>query len=419
MEKIVKNGNVIGAKAVRRDEFTTSSVRGWSGFKTAWSGQFTKVLVVSFFCLVFSAPAIALVIIMSGYIGSIGSTVDYGAFDGIGYVAPSMIAGGGLNFAVATGNLLYHDYSLVQYAILIPLAAISGIGVGALTYTARMAMNGQQIKAVKFFFRGIKYTWAAGLTGGLLVGAGLFLIMLTHYNFVLYDWSVTGQVFALIGAILLFVFISIYSFYLVTLSANYKMGYFAKLGDAFRLTFLRLPFNLLAALIVGIIVAAVILLVVFMGSSSLGLLPWVLLFFLGFYAISAIFALSSQTAFEKYINPALEERETTRKNEQYYMMKRELKKEMKKARESGDASAAPAQKKSEPARYVNPKKKKKKTAEDAAPAEDERPTVSVRKSGYTEAELAKMEEDRRKVNELSASDKTSIDDASIYEDDGE
>ena len=131
MEENVKYG--IGAKAVRRDEFTDSIVSGWSGFKTAWSGQFTKVLIVSLFCLVLVAPAIACVIIAGNYINSIGATVAYGAFDGIGYITPSMIAGGGLDFAVALGNRLYHDYSLVQYALLIPLLAV-GAFVGHLDY---------------------------------------------------------------------------------------------------------------------------------------------------------------------------------------------------------------------------------------------------------------------------------------------
>ena len=418
MEENVKYG--IGAKAVRRDEFTDSIVSGWSGFKTAWSGQFTKVLIVSLFCLVLVAPAIACVIIAGNYINSIGATVAYGAFDGIGYVTPSMIAGGGLDFAVALGNRLYHDYSLVQYALLIPLLAVGGVGMGSLTYTARMAMNGQQIKSVRFFFRGIKYTWAAGITGGLLSGAGLFLVMLTHYNFMLYGWSVVGEVFALIGAILLFVLLCIYSFYLITLSANYKMGYFAKLGDALKLTFLRLPANFVTAIFAGIIVGLVFLFVLLMGSSSLGALPWALLFFLGFYAICAIFAVSSQSAFEKYINPQLLKRETTLKNDQYYAAKRELKKEMKKARENADGTAVPAQKKSEPARYVNPKKKKKKTEGSPSPSTEETSKEEKpKKGGYTEAELAKMEEDRIKVRELSDKDFGDIKDVSVYEDDGE
>ena len=423
MEDNVKYG--IGAKAVRRDEFTTEPGGGFGKFKAAWSGQFTKVLVVSLFCLVLVAPAIACVIIAGNYIASIGSTVAYGAFDGIGYVTPSAMAGGGLDFAVSVGNRLYHDYSLVQYALLIPLIAVGGVGIGALTYTARMAMNGQQIKAVRFFLRGVRYTWAAGLTGGLLSGAGLFLIMLTHCNFMLYGWATVGEVFALIAAVLLFALICIYSFYLVTLSANYKMGYFAKLADALKLTFVRLPSNLVAAFFAGLIVGAAFLLIMFLGASSLGALPWAVLFFVGFYAICAIFVSSFQSSFEKLINPGLEERETTLKNEQYYAAKRELKKEMKKARETA-AEGAPVQKKTEPARYVNPKKKKKQKPAAGEPAADNavktdaaRAAAPVKKGGYTAAELDKMEEDRRKVNSLPEKDLSGLEDVSAYEDDGE
>ena len=140
----------------------------------------------------------------------------------------------------------------------------------------------------------------------------------------------------------------------------------------------------------------------------------------GFYAICAIFEVSSQSAFEKYINPQLLKRETTLKNDQYYAAKRELKKEMKKARENADGTAVPAQKKSEPARYVNPKKKKKKTEGSPSPSTEETSKEEKpKKGGYTEAELAKMEEDRIKVRELSDKDFGDIKDVSVYEDDGE
>ena len=63
---------------------------------------------------------------------------------------------------------------------------------------------------------------------------------------------------------------------------------------------------------------------------------------------------------------------------------------------------------------------KKKTEGSPSPSTEETPKEEKpKKGGYTEAELAKMEEDRIKVRELSDKDFGDIKDVSVYEDDGE
>ena len=104
-----------------------------------------------------------------------------------------------------------------------------------------------------------------------------------------------------------------------------------------------------------------------------------------------------------------------KRQQQYYAAKREQRKAQKVAGVPAEGG------KKQPARYVNPKKKKsgKQAAEHAddkaQPApEQEKPR------GYSESELAKMEEDRRKVAELAAEERkeaSGLEDLSVYEDD--
>ncbi len=415
----VKTGlwSTIGSKAARRDEYSTAErIGGWQAYKTIWSGHFTKVLFVSLLTLIFVAPAIAWMIVLGVIGGNVGTSVPFNIFDGIGYPSPDFV-GGEYGMAVAEGlsNRMYFDAAMLEYSVLIACIAIAGVGIGAMTYVARLYMYGEQVKVLPAFFRGVAVNWATGLTGGLLSGASLFLVILTQYSFTLHGWSMVGRVFALIGAILLFVFVVIYSFYLVNLSSAYKMSYPRILRDAALLTFANLPRNLLSALLAGLFVGAMFLLNLLFGGSQMSMLPWVVMFFLGFFGIAAIFVALSQIAFSRYINEGLVERETKLKNEQYYAAKREQRKAQK-------AAGVPAEGgKKQPARYVNPKKKKsgKQAAEHAddkaQPApEQEKPR------GYSESELAKMEEDRRKVAELATEERkeaSGLEDLSVYEDD--
>lgn len=221
----------------------------------------------------------------------------------------------------------------------------------------------------------------------------------------------------MIGAIVLLVLVSIYSFYLVAITSSYKTSYPRVLRDAFLLTFVNFPKNMLAALLASLFVGAMFLLELLMGGSQMGALPWALMFFLGFYAVTGIFVSCAQSAFAAYINEGLVERETKLKNEQFYAAKREQRKQQKAAAMT-NGEKAPAKK--QPARYVNPKKKKK--AGDKSPAE-KTPAPTAPKGGYTAQDLAKMDEDRRKIAEKAAeeSDKTvsGLEDESVYEDDGE
>ncbi len=416
----------IGSGAARRDEYTTAArLGGWPAFKAMWSGHFTKVLFASLLALIFSLPAIAWVIVSGALSGNIGTGVPFNIFDGIGYPSPDAMGEYGLTVARDLGNLMYYNAAVFRFSVLIPCIAVTGVGIGGLAYVARMYMYGEQIRVLRTFFKGVACNWAGGLTGGALTGASVFLLVLTHYSFTLHGWGLAGRIFAMIGAVVLVVLVAVYSFYLVTIPSAYKTSYPRILRDALLLTFANFLKNMLAALLAGLFVGAMFLLNLLFGSSQMSALPWALMFFLGYYAITGIFVACSQAAFSKYITEGLVERETKLKNEQYYAAKREQRRQQKAvAAESGEKPSA----KKQPAHYVNPKKKKKTGTAQDAPAEDGKERAADApaaqpKGGYTAAELSKMEDDRRKIAEKAAEDDgktpSGLEDLSVYEDDGE
>ena len=420
----VKTGilSKIGGSTFRRDEYSTAARLGcFEAYKLMWTGNFTKMLFVSLLTLIFIAPAIAWIIVQSVIGVNVGLSVPYNMFDGVGYPGPGIVGEYGLNAALELGNLMYYKAAMLQYAVLVPCAGIAGIGIAAMAYVARLFMYGSDVKIVRTYFRGVATNWAAGLIGGLLCGAATLLLVFTNHTFTLNGWGMAGRVFAIIACVLLIMLLAIYSSYLITLSSSYKMGFFHKLRDAATLTFVYFPFNFVACLFTAAVIGALILLNVMFASSSMGMLPWVVMFFVGFYAIVAAFVAVSQSAFAKYISGGLEERETKLRNEQYYAAKRELKLKQKAAAAAGEAVPA----KKQPAHYVNPKKKKSsKSADNDSNAKRNEAKLPVAEPvrGYTAKELEKMEEDRRKVAELASQEKTEtagLEDLSAYEDDGE
>ena len=406
-EDIKKNG--VGARAERRDEYSTSpiEVSRWTAFKSAWTGGMSRVMMVSFFSVLFALPAIIWIIMFSTFfMKNVGTSFNYGIFDGIGYAGPDALLHG-MGTANYLGAVRYFEYNLVQFSVMIPLIAIASIGIGGLVSFARRTMFGDNGKAVVGkFFSGLKGTWLPSLIGGTLVGSGIFLVIVCAYSF---DASLTPSIAAkivtLIFSILLLVILSIYAFYLVTLSANYKMPLTAILKDALVLTFKRFVSNAITALIASLIVGAAFLFL-FMFGDSFGMIVWFLLFFIGFYAISTVFVVFNQKTFDKAIAEDLLYRESKAKTEQSYAA-------IRAAKQSGERPVKKTA--TAPTKYVNPKKKKK--GEEPVKKESIKPIAPApKKSGYTAEELAKMEEDKQRFLQAQ----TQIDeDLSAYTDDEE
>ena len=409
----------IGSGASRRDEYSTADrIGGWAAYKAMWSGHFSKALFLSLLTLVFVIPAIVWVILQDVIGINVGLSAPFNIFDGLGYPGPDIVGEWGMDAAEELGNLLYYNAAVLQYSVLIPCIAVAGVGLGAMAYVARLFMYGE-MKVFRPFLRGIACNWASGLIGGALCGAGVFLLMYANYSFTLHGWGMVGRVFAIIGCALLIALLAIYSYYLVNLSSAYKMSFAKKLRDSLLLTFAHFPQNMLACLVAALYVGAMLLLGLLFGSSQMSMLPWVLMFFLGFYGITAAFVAVDQGAFAKYISEGVTERETKLRNEQFYAAKREKKRMMKEAEAAGET--VPGAKK-QPAHYVNPKKKKSAKSDGGKPRAETVPVEEKPVSGYTADEMKKMEEDRLKVAELASGERkeaSGLEDMSVYEDDGE
>lgn len=417
MAEEIKKSTVAGiaGHAERRDEYSDAPVGNkWPAFKSAFGCGLSKVFLVSALCLIFCAPGIVWVVLYTTlFIGKIGTSLPYGIHDGLGYLSPTALPEG-LNSAFILGNIKYFEFSMTEFAVLIPCIACAAVGIGGLVYVARMAMNREPVKVLRHFFRGVKYTWLSALVAGLLVGASLLLVMFCFYAFDAAAFGgpvdLAGKIVTMIFSILLLVLVSIYAYYLVTLSATYKMPFFDRLVGALKLTFVRMPLNLLCALFAGIIVGAAFALILLLGNSTFGVLFWFLLFFVGFYAVTAIFTVFDAKVFETSVNDELRERETRMATEEAYAAIR-----AKKA-----AGEIVRTKKQEQTKFVNPKKKKKS---DVAPATAAKPKPQPKPAvkGYSAEELAQLEADKEKIRAEAAENKPDAEavDLSLYEDDGE
>lgn len=422
-EVSVKNGTRggIGNGAARRDEYSDASFGGgkkWEAFKSAFrfgtdKTALGKTVLTSAFCILMCLPGIAWVIVFTAlFVSKVGTSMPYGAFDGIGYPSGDTLTQG-LNSALLLGNMRYYQYALIQYAVLIPCIMLAAVGAGGLIYTARRAMSGERIKVVRTFFTGVKYTWSSAIVAGLLIGANIFLIVFCSYVFDAYMLGLAGKIVTIILSSVLLVFVAIYSGYLMTLAANYRMSLPARLKDAFLLTFRALPNNLLSMLFVGLIAGGATLLIVLLGAmSTFGTLVWFIMFFFGFYAIAAILTAFSQPVFNKYITEGMLDRESHAATEQSYAAIRAQKAAGERKKKKSNAPAA----------FVNPKKKKKAEnaeKEKAKPVAEKKEPKKTK--GFTEEEIKQFEEDKKKLAEESAESNLSeaLEDLSAYEDDGE
>lgn len=408
----------IGVKAIRRDEYSDAALpegRKWAAFKAAFRfgtdrASLGKMVIVGLLSILFLIPGIAWVLLFNNFFGSkVGAYNAYGAFDGLGFPSGDVLDKG-LNTALINGNMWYYNNALLQFSVLIPCIMCAAVGIGALVYVARTAINGEKVKIFVDFFKGVKYTWLSSLVGGLLIGANIMLIAFCAYVFDAYFLGLAGKIVTLIFSSLLLVFVTIYSFYLITLSANYKLPFFHRLKDAFLLMFKGILNNLLAMVFVGIIAGLAILLIILTGATSMvGMLVWFILFFFGFYAVATIFAAFSQPMFNKYINAGMQDRESHAATEQAYAAIR--------AQKAADKAAGKtnAKKKNTAQKFVNPKKKKK--ADTSARPERSVQPAAPKKKGFTEEELRKMDEDRLKLlTEERIEVVENLEDISVYTD---
>ncbi|MBP5649052.1 MAG: hypothetical protein J6X29_03520, partial [Clostridia bacterium] len=118
----------------------------------------------------------------------------------------------------------------------------------------------------------------------------------------------------------------------------------------------------------------------------------------------------SHSRFDIYIN----EQGSVRSRDAQLQKEMAARERNRQARLASKAAGEKPKQKQQATKFVNPKKKKKEATTQTNA--EQKPFVSAKKGGYSEAELAQMEEDKKAA--LSASPEASEDfDASAYESD--
>ncbi len=398
----------VGIGATDIDANSTENLPGsiWQSFKSVWSNNFSRIVFLSIFSMIFVAPAVAWVFVAVTFATNVASTVPYNLFDFMGYVSPTS-ATEGLLTAQIIGSMEYFKNMMFEFSVLIPLVGIASIGLGALAYTARLIIHKDDQHIFRDFFIGIRYTWLPSLVTGTVAGAALFLVVFCLFSFDAYGLPVVGKVFALIGSILLFVFVLLVAMYAISLSATYRMKLGKLLKDSVMFAIGCPIKNLIWVGIMAVIVGVCVLFKLFIPNFYLAI--WVAIFMIGTYFIVSLFYTLAHSSFDTYINDqgSVRAMDAAKQKE---MAARERNRQERLA--SKAAGEKPKKKQQQNVKFVNPKKKKKDGGVQEKPAEEEKKQV---KGGYTAEELRQMELDREAaINK--GSDLNDDFDASAYED---
>ncbi|MBP5356709.1 MAG: hypothetical protein J6Y68_00995 [Clostridia bacterium] len=399
----------VGIGSEDRDIYSTENLPAsiWNSLKITWSGQFSRLVILGLMALVLMMPAVVWVFVAVTMATNVSTVVPYNLFDFMGYVSPTA-AIEGLKTAEIIGNMEYYKNAMFEFSIMIPLIGIGSIGLGGLAYTSRLLLNKDYSGIFKGFFVGIKYTWLPALLTGIISGAALFLMIFCLYVFDAFALSVVAKIFALIGSILIFAVTTVFEMYAIMLSATYKMKLRKLFADSLAFTFGCLAHNLLWLLFVGIIVGLTVLVYYVLPTFFLGI--WVVIFMVGDFFLVSLFMIISHSRFDIYIN----EQGSVRSRDAQLQKEMAARERNRQARLASKAAGEKPKQKQQATKFVNPKKKKKEATTQTNA--EQKPFVSAKKGGYSEAELAQMEEDKKAA--LSASPEASEDfDASAYESD--
>ena len=395
----------VGVGATDIDDKSTENLPGsiWESFKSVWSNNFSKIVFLSLFALIFMAPAIAWVFVaVSVFATNVGTTVPYNMFDFIGYVSPTA-ATEGLTTAEIIGAREYFKNMMLEYSVMIPLIGVGAVSVGGLAYTVRMIIHKDEGNVFKSFFKGVKHAWLPSLVTGTVAGAALFLVVFCLFAFDAFGLPVAGKVFALVGAILVFVFVLLVAMYAISLSATYKMSFGKLLLDSVSFAVGCPVKNALWLLLGAALVGLTILVKFFVPTFYVGV--WVVILLIGAYFLVSLFVTLAHSSFDVYIN----DQGSVRAQDAMKRKEMAARERNRQERLASKASGEKPKKKQQNVKFVNPKKKKK-GGPDASP-ESEKPV----KGGYSKEELEQMEKDREAAMNAPATGDGDFD-ASAYED---
>lgn len=254
--------------------------------------NFTAIMGVNIFMLIFFAPIVGFFIYKTGLVAIDGATMPFGAFIGFGYPNVSETVGLAESINLKT-NLLF-------YGLTVACSVLASLGLSGGIYAFRNAVWGKtQIKMLDFW-KGLVKNYLPALFAGLLFSLVLFgatyVIYSARYFMAIYTdnhfWYITMQVVA-------YVFIAltaVIALWILNLGANYKLGFFSLLANSLYLTFKSILAN-----IVMLVCAFAPLAVLFITSSSWSFITYLVLMLVGIAWPLLVWTIYSEWTFDNMV----------------------------------------------------------------------------------------------------------------------
>ncbi|MBE5745404.1 MAG: hypothetical protein E7355_04645 [Clostridiales bacterium] len=281
----------------RSEEYARSTLptNRWQLFWDIFKGNFWKIVKANLLTLLFFLPMIALIVIMVFMKNTQGEIYPFATHVGAGY--PFYNVQGTAEALAITNNY-------ILCIGLIVTSFIASVGLAGGMYVIRNMVWTEGVFVANDFWRGIKLNYKNALQATLffLIIFSLCSVLISFANGYIASELVTKsqRVWLIISKATSYVFIvftGMLSMWLIALGVNYKLGFFAMLRNAFLLTVGSLPQTIF--------------------FIALAALPFVTLFFSGFFMVVGIMMLLlfgiayallvwldfAQWMFDKYINP--------------------------------------------------------------------------------------------------------------------
>ena len=264
----------------------------WELFWDIFKGRFWKLVIINLLTLVFFLPLFALMFLRSSLVAGYGAACPFSQCFGVGYQSVPSLVGFSEQIVVNVNIMIYLFLPIVLL--------IAAVGVSGAAYVVRNMVWTEGIFVANDFWRGIKQNFSQIAAVSLLFSLVFYM---TQVSLSLCDQMLAVNAVAswiiIVSKVITYLFITIFSImtcHMITMCVTYKLKFRHLIKNSFLFTIGLLPQNIF--------------------FLFLGTIPFILLFFGGFFMTIAIllillFGFSllllawtdyCQWAFDKFIN---------------------------------------------------------------------------------------------------------------------
>lgn len=344
----------------------------WGDTWTLFKSNFVKFVIINVLTLLFFVPGIAVVYIRTVYVGQMGMTYPLSSNALFTYpMTPSTV---GMSESITlSADLLF-------YSLLIVAGIIASIGIAGACYSIKKLIHTNGQFTVKGYFHGIKVCFF-----NVAFPVTIFMVFMFG-SLSISDWAklqiaegaskagpITAQVFMIIATVLVGIILA----WIIAVGVSYKVKPKYLIKNSFVLMFGTI---IQTVFMLGFALIPVWLLLIGMKAKFMLIIGLIVFIFLGFSFILLCWLAFTQWVFDMFIAPAVAKEEEIRKSK---LTPKELAEEQEQEEKAAARALLAAGKSELVGRPLRPIDGGTEVAE-----------IGV---AYTRADLARVADDRRKI----------------------